>query len=159
LTQIRHCLQATADSGVLRDCLQGRSGETARDVVREDCSRLLSAAERSLEQVDVELTGSDEDWKNLIITGGPAWSAYDQALMHAIGDGLCEGRFLDEVFRLIAHTEERCRLLLAEKATDGLVGLVDSNHLFAALYVWRALDARPFFPGSTIYHASRFHFA
>jgi hypothetical protein len=157
-TRIRQCLQSTADPRVLGDCLRGHFGETAKDVVMEDCSRMLSAAERSLEEADVEMTGTDEDWKHLVVTDGPAWSAYDRALMQAVGDALSVGFFLDEAFRLIKHTEERCRLILAEKTTDAIIRLVDIIHLFAALYVWTPLDNGPFFPASIIYHASRFHF-
>jgi hypothetical protein len=156
--QLRQVLQATADPRVLGDCLRGRFGETSTDVVTEDCSRLLSAAERSLEEADVELTGTDKDRMFLIIKGGPAWSAYDRALMEAVGDSLSVGLFLDETFRLIRHTEETCRLMLAGKTTDGIIRLADINYLFAGLYVWEHSGSNASFPASTIYRASRFHF-
>jgi hypothetical protein len=154
--RMRRCLEAVADPQVLADCLRGCCGPAARDLVMEDCCRMLRGAERALEEVDVALTGSD-GWKRLAVTGGPSWSAYDRALMQAVGRVLPVGLFFDEVLRLLALTDERCRTALAAASSTGALAPGDATHLFSALFVFTPGDASACLPASTVYHASRFH--
>jgi Nuclease-related domain len=153
---IRHYLAAVADSSVLGNCLFGRYGEVARDVVMEDCSKVLLSAERALEEVDVQLTDGEPS-KQLALIGGPSWSTYDVALMWAVGEIIPEGMFLNEAFRLIARTDEKCQSDLAEKAGPaGKLNAMDAMHLFAALYVYTIGNGRAIVPASKIYHAARY---
>ena len=115
---------------------------------------MIQAAEQALAHTAVRLT-SDENFKRLIVTEGPQWSLYDRALLQTVGKMLHQGLFLDETFRLIARTEERCRALLTENEVDGSLSRADASALFAELYVLIAGDGTSALPASTIYHSSR----
>ncbi|WP_406698416.1 nuclease-related domain-containing protein [Singulisphaera sp. Ch08] len=155
---IRECLGALADWRILGDCLRGRFGETARNVARSECVRLLHAAESALQGIDVELEGSD-GMKLLTITRGPRWTTYECALMNAIGDVLPEGQFLDAFLGLLRQTEKVCRWILADKpGAHGCLRPGDATWIFASLFeILRGGDA-PYFPVSVIYHKARFSF-
>jgi len=152
---VRRYLEALADPTILLDCLRGRCGEVARDVAARESARVIEAAEQALAHTVVQLTGN-ESWKSLDVTEGPVWSSYDRALMQAVGKMLAEGLLLDEVFRLIARTEERCRAVLTESEIGGTLARADVMSLFAGLYVFTRGDATSCLPASTIYHSSRF---
>jgi hypothetical protein len=150
---IRRYLEGVAEHSVLCHCLRGRYGEIAREVAIEDCSKLLQAAERALEGVDVQLVDSGP-WKQLVLTGSPSWSGYDVAVMNAIGNVIPDGIFLNESLRLIAHTDDLCQAALAGKpGKNGTLPLGEAAQLFAALYVWMHGDDRAFFPASAICRA------
>ncbi len=155
---IRECLTSLADSRVIGDCLQGRLGGLAREVATSECTRLLHSAELALEGLDVEIEG-EEGFERVTIMRGPTWSAYDCAVMQAIGEALPEGLFLDDFLRLVRHTEEACRWSLANRpGAGGRLRVSDITWLFESLFVFQG-GGRAFFPVSVIYHRARFRLA
>jgi hypothetical protein len=152
---VRECLTSLVDSRVITECLQGKWGGLAREVATSECVRLLHAAELALEGLDVEIEG-EEDFKRVTIKRGRTWSAYECAVMQAIGEVLPEGLFLDEFLRLVRHTEEACRWSLANRpGAGGRLKLSDVTWLFASLFVFQGGE-RDLFPVSVIYHNARF---
>jgi hypothetical protein len=113
----------------------------------------MAAAEAALSETRILLEG-DATLKRLRVADGPTWSAYERALMQAVGCVLPDGPFLDEAFRLIAATDRRCYAALAGSGPGGTVSLADAAHLFASLYVFQAGDDASNLPASTVYHAS-----
>ena len=97
------CLKSLADSRLLVDCLNGQCGEMAQDVVKADVWRVLREAEQSLDDLVVELSGTVEH-KQLIITGGPLFDAYDYSLLNSVGHLLPETDFFDGYRRLLSTT-------------------------------------------------------
>jgi hypothetical protein len=151
---IREYLMSLADSQVIGECIRGRLGELARGVATSECSRLLHAAELALAGLDIEIEG-DEHFKRVTITRGPTWSAYDRAVMRAIGEALPECLFLDEFLRLVRQTEEACRCSLANKpSAGGRLKVSDIAWLFASLFVYKGGESA-FFPVSVIYDSFR----
>jgi hypothetical protein len=150
---IRRYLAAVADPVVIIDCLRGRCGDVPREVAVQESARVIEAAERTLKHTSVRLAG-DKHFKRLEVTEGPVWSPYDRALMTAVGKTLAKGLFLDEVFRLVARTEERCLAVLTEAETGGTLARADIMSLFAGLYVTYS-ETTPGLPASTIYRSSR----
>jgi hypothetical protein len=152
---VRRLLEAMADPELLGDCLRGRLGRTAEEAARAECHGLLRRAARALEQVEVRLVG-DPPLKMLEILGGPAWTAYDCAILRAVGEALGRSEFLNEVVRLARLTDEAYhRQLASSPGPEGCLKVSDAASAFYGVYVVSGRPDSRFLPVSNIYHALR----
>lgn len=155
IERVRAVLRAAANadsvSRLLTECLQGRFGDTALEVVAGDAIKLLKDAEEEVIRLEVSLSESQAHPGHAAIEVSHMreWSSYEKSLMRAISDSFLSGLFFEEVLGLLAQTEKHCMELLEQQlgAEKVYKPSVRSN-LFWELFVLGA--ASHHLPGSII---------
>jgi hypothetical protein len=148
--RVHDIIESVASPVLLVECLRGEHGPVALKIVERDARRTLARAEEVAARSTIEFRSVPSGWTNVVATPGETdWSAYDRALMAAVGMTLKYDLFLDEVFRVVRITDSAFSQALADgrfsKHRQKLRG-----EIFASLYVFQYLDDRPRPPASII---------
>jgi hypothetical protein len=156
--KVHSCVQELEDPTLIADCLRGRAGNLARDIVSRDVLEVFTAGHRELKTADLSLELPGRDWgfthATLKVDGAAGWLKYDRALMVAIGLVLSDALFFDETVDLIRQTDLTCKDKLAALVhTNGGAEGKFEDDLFASLYVFTYSDNRHVFPASAITNA------
>lgn len=156
---IRDCLEALADARVISAALKGNMGNAVQQVAESEAARMFQKINNKLNVLQLDLKFPNEQssrsWPVLQIANGCDWSAYETALMSAIGLWLCEGRFVSDFVSLVEQLE-RIKHGVISNANDERVERVDIDGLlFQTFYIDQYVERRPQVATSIILNTAR----
>jgi hypothetical protein len=159
IERVVETLRAVPELGLFDRVGGGACGSAARDVLLQECHRLLSEAAADLATISVKLNLVEQDGRKIeadwpTLTGNREWSEYEVMLCRWIGRHLETHGFADRVAELLALTgaslQQASENAAIQEKVHPLAVLGSVLHTVLALqHVSMAL------PASEIYHAWR----
>ncbi len=98
---VRGLLRKLPEAEVLTEALRGRLGQVADEAVLAEARQCLQAAAEAAATSQVVCTDS-----TYTVRPAQSWSGYEQAVFHAIGTTIRDGRLLEPLARLLQETDQ-----------------------------------------------------
>ena len=134
-------LSNVADPTIIRDCVAGHCGPSARAWAQRRCEEIIKRVGEEAAQLVFEV--NEEGFMG--VRADPAklfaWSPQDQAVIDALPSLIVRGHYFEDIFRIAATVDkvlvrEHSRLL--KSVRDKQIAL--RSGLFAACYVWKGME-------------------